>query len=89
MPPILPLADEDIKRFAKGIPRSKMGSFMRRFPISQKARLWKYLKEIGEEDRREMTILLTHRVSADRIVQDIWAKWDFDHDDTLPPKQFV
>jgi len=87
MPPILPLADEDIKRFAKGIPRSKMGSFMRRFPLSQKARLGKYLKEIYQPNgRRLMSRLLTHRISAVRIVEDIWAKWDFDRNDTLPAK---
>src|SRR5271170_7754616 len=63
LPVSIPVIHQAELIVVEGIPRSKMGSFMCRFPISQKARLWKYLKEIGEENRRRwMTRLLTHRV---------------------------
>jgi len=87
MPPILPLTDEDIKRFAKGIPRDKMNSFMHRFPISQRTKLWKHLKWIAKFGASSLrAILLAHRANAERIVNDIWAKWNFDRNVTLPPK---
>jgi len=71
----------------EGIPRNKMSSFMRRFPISQRTKLWKYLKHMKIAHAPvTVPILLTHRASADRIVADIWAKWDFDRNDALPAK---
>jgi ABC-type enterochelin transport system ATPase subunit len=45
-----------------GIPRSKMSSIMHRLPVSQRTKLWKYMKDMRKQGIGiAESMLLTHR----------------------------
>ncbi|PVF96411.1 hypothetical protein CPB86DRAFT_511494 [Serendipita vermifera] len=86
-PPLVPLLEEDIKRYAtSGLPRNKMSVVMSRvIRQDEVAAIFNVWEIYHSTIFSSLDKLLTHRATASKIINDIYLKWDFSNRCPFPP----
>lgn len=82
-PPLIPIHDGEIKRYAAGVPRNKMHLIMSRVrrqdEVATLFDIWSSTVSVT------LVKLLTHREDTENIIKDIFLKWDFNNNRPFPP----
>ncbi|PVF96402.1 hypothetical protein CPB86DRAFT_816405 [Serendipita vermifera] len=85
-PPLIPLDNEEIKRYASGISRKDMQHIMNR--VTRQDEIAVLLEEWGRfpsSCRFILSMPITHRENSQKIIEDIYRKWDFSNNRPFPP----
>ncbi|PVF91512.1 hypothetical protein CPB86DRAFT_322951 [Serendipita vermifera] len=82
-PPLIPLDEEEIKRYANGISRKNLHIIMSR--LAKQDEIAVPLDILHWYNVYTLPKLMTHREDSRKIVEDIYRKWDFSNHRPFPP----